>query len=301
MLPTLRQLQGLLAVADFGSFSRAAEKVGVTQPALSASIKELETILGAELVERGARGAVLTPAGVEVVNRARRILADAADLSEAASSAREPLGGSFRLGVIPTIAPFLLPRALPALRQRFTRLKLYLREDLTARLVEGLRDRALDAALIALPYEASGIETAVIAADEFLFISPRNHPLARQARLAPSDLTGEDLLLLEDGHCLRDHALAVCERRPASAGAAMGATSLHTLVQMVANGLGVSLLPRLAADGGVTRGADVEIRAFNEPVTGREIGVAWRQGSARAGEARLLAEAIAAGAGLAPA
>lgn len=297
MLPTLRQLQGLIAVADFGSFSRAAEKVGVTQPALSASIKELEGVLGAELVERGARGAVLTPAGVEVVNRARRILADAADLADAASSAREPLGGSFRLGVIPTIAPFLLPSALPALRRRFAKLKLYLREDLTVRLVEGLRDRALDAALIALPYEASGIETAVIASDEFLFVGPRNHPLAGRASLAPGDLASEDMLLLEDGHCLREHALSVCGQR-ASADAAMGATSLHTLVQMVANGLGVSLLPRLAADAGVARGADVEIRSFAEPIMGREIGVAWRQGSARAGEARMLAEAIAQAAGL---
>ena len=296
-LPTLRQLRFLAALAEHGSFSRAAEGCFVTQPTLSAGIKELEGVLGAQLVERGARGAMLTPAGEAAVTRARTILTEAEDLVHAARAAGEPLAGPFRLGVIPTIAPFLLPKVLPALRKRFPDLELFLREDLTQRLAEGLKERRLDAALIALPYDAPGIETRVIAEDEFLFAAHPDHPLATVNRLEPGMLSDEPLLLLEDGHCLRDHALSVCA---AGAGGAhegearsdFAATSLHTLVQMVKSGLGATLLPRLALDAGLADRLDLAVRPFDPPVAGREIGVAWRKGSARADEAVKLAEAV---------
>ena len=296
-LPTLRQLRFLAALAEHGSFSRAAEACFVTQPTLSAGIKELEGVLGAQLVERGARGAVLTPAGEAAVTRARTILTETEDLVHAARAAGEPLSGPFRLGVIPTIAPFLLPKVLPALRQRYPDLELFLREDLTQRLAEGLKERRLDAALIALPYDAPGIETRVIAEDEFLFAAHRDHPLATVNRLEPAMLADEPLLLLEDGHCLRDHALSVCAA--GSGGAHEGearsdfaATSLHTLVQMVKSGLGATLLPRLALDAGLADRLDLAVRPFDPPVAGREIGVAWRKGSARADEAVKLADAV---------
>ncbi|WP_273144478.1 hydrogen peroxide-inducible genes activator [Oceanicaulis alexandrii] len=294
-LPTLRQLTFLSALAEHGSFSRAAEAAHVTQPTLSAGIKELETILGATLVERGARGAVLTPAGEAAVVRARIVLTEAEDLVHVARAAGEPLSGPFRLGVIPTIAPFLLPKVLPSLRTHYPKLELFLREDLTHRLVDALKDRRLDAALIALPYDAPGIETTGVLEDEFLFAATPDHPLAQRDTLSPDMLADEQLLLLEDGHCLRDHALAVCSAsRPDTndARSDFAATSLHTLVQMVKSGLGATLLPKLAIDAGLADRLDLAIRPFDPPVAGREIGVAWRKGSAREHEARMLADAV---------
>ena len=294
-LPTLRQLTFLLALAEHGSFSRAAEAAHVTQPTLSAGIKELETILGATLVERGARGAALTPAGEAAVARARIVLTEAEDLVHVARAAGEPLSGPFRLGVIPTIVPFLLPKALPSLREHYPKLELFLREDLTHRLVEALKDRRLDAALIALPYDAPGIETTGLLEDEFLFAATPDHRLAKVDKLNPAMLADEPLLLLEDGHCLRDHALAVCSASKPDTNDArsdFAATSLHTLVQMVKSGLGATLLPKLAIDAGLADRLDLAIRPFDPPVAGREIGVAWRKGSAREHEARMLADAV---------
>ncbi|MCP2679437.1 hydrogen peroxide-inducible genes activator [Maricaulaceae bacterium NA33B04] len=295
LLPTLRQLKFLVAIADHGTFSKAADAAFVTQPTLSAGIKELEGILGATLVERGARGATLTPAGEAAVSRARIILTETEDLVHAAKAAGEPLAGTFRLGVIPTIAPFLLPKVLPAIREAYPQLELFLREDLTHRLVEALKDRRLDAALIALPYEASIIETAPLISDEFLFASAPDHPLAKVEKLTPESLRDEPLLLLEDGHCLRDHAISVCGAGPAEAESArsdFAATSLHTLVQMVKSGLGATLLPKLAIDAGLADQLDLAIRPFDPPVAGREIGIAWRKGSARAEEVRALGNAV---------
>ncbi|MCW5725503.1 MAG: hydrogen peroxide-inducible genes activator [Maricaulaceae bacterium] len=290
-LPTLRQLQFFIAVADEGGFSRAAEVCFVTQPTLSAGIRALEEALGAQLLERSARGAALTPAGEAALPRARRTLAEAEDLVQAARAAGEPLSGPFRLGVIPTIAPFLLPRALPALRTAFPKLKLYLREDLTGRLYEALRERRLDAALVALPYDAAGVEAESVGTDEFFLCAAPDHWLAARGR-APSaaDLSGEKLLLLEDGHCLREHALSACSAD--SARGDFAATSLHTLVQMVNSGLGPTLLPRLAVEAGLTDGLDLHVSRFDPPVHGREIGVAWRKGGSREGEARLLADTL---------
>ncbi|WP_026353803.1 hydrogen peroxide-inducible genes activator [Woodsholea maritima] len=290
-LPTLRQLQFLLALAEHGSFSRAAEVACVTQPTLSAGIKELEAILGAVLVERGARGATLTPAGEAAVERARTVLTEAEDLVHAARAAGEPLSGAFRLGVIPTIAPFLLPQVLPALRRLYPSLELFLREDLTGRLAEALKERRLDAALIALPYDMPSLEVFPIAEDEFLFAAAPDHPLIKAKKLETQKVAQEPLLLLEDGHCLRDHALSVCGTGDHSRGD-FAATSLHTLVQMVKSGLGATLLPRLAIDAGLVEHMELAVRPFDPPVMGREIGMVWRKGSARAEEAKSLAEAV---------
>jgi LysR family transcriptional regulator, hydrogen peroxide-inducible genes activator len=290
-MPTLRQLQFLIALRAQGSFVGAAEAVGVTQPTLSAGIKDLETALGAVLVERGRTGAVLTPAGEEAAERATRAVGEVEDMVRTVQTAGEPFSGVFRLGAIPTIAPFLLPRALPLLKKKFPKLRLQMREDLTSRLVDALRTRTMDAALIALPYEAHGVATAAIAEDEFYLLCPDTHPLAKRNDLSPEHLKNEDVLLLEDGHCLRDHALSACKLTPRRS-SEMGATSLHTLVQMVAGGMGVTLLPKIAAEGGAVAGAHVAIRPFETPIAGRSIGVAWREGGQREAEARMLGEVL---------
>lgn len=285
--PTLRQLSFLLAIARHGSFIGAAEQCLVTQPSLSAAIKELEATLGARLVERGRNGATLTPAGEIAVSHARAILLGVDELSEAVKGASEPLTGQLRLGVIPTIAPFMLPDILPKTKAAFPKLKLYLREDLTARLMEGLRNYTLDVALVALPFEAQGIDNLVLFEEEFLYVGPTDHPLSIKPDLSTSDLIGEVVLLLEDGHCLRDHAIGVCGLvRPGQE--EVRATSLFTLVQMAAGGLGVSLLPQMAADAGLA-GDGLIVRRFSPAVIGRQIGLAWRRGSGRVSEVKALA------------
>jgi LysR family hydrogen peroxide-inducible transcriptional activator len=293
MLPTLRQLQYLKLLADHGSFSRAAEAAHVTQPTLSAGIHELERTLGAPVVDRARSGVILTAMGEEAVARAADILARAEDLVETARSAGQPLSGRFRLGVIPTIAPFLLPRALPLLRERFPKLGLFLREDLTQRLVATLKAGQLDAALIALPYDLTGLQSARVSDDELLAVLPANHPLTARERIAPESLEGDDLILLEDGHCLREHALAACSLEPRLGDRGFAATSLHTLVQMVGSGLGVSLAPAMAVDAGLMHGAPVSVRHLTAAVPSREIAVVWRAGSSRATEARMLAGVFA--------
>jgi LysR family hydrogen peroxide-inducible transcriptional activator len=293
MLPTLRQLQYLKLLAEHGSFSRAADAAHVTQPTLSAGVQELEKILGAPVVDRGRSGVILTPVGEEAVRRARDILARAEDLVQSAKSAGQPLSGRFRLGVIPTVAPFLLPRALPILRTRFPGLRLFLREDLTGKLVASLKAGALDAALIALPYDIAGLETAHVADDAFLAAAPPNHPLCANDAIDPKALEKETLILLEDGHCLREHALAACDLSlPRGEEGGFAATSLHTLVQMIGSGLGVSLIPAMAVEAGLTDNTPVSVRPLAAGAPAREIVVAWRAGSSRETEARLLADTL---------
>ena len=204
-----------------------------------------------------------------------------------------PRGDRNRSGVIPTVAPFVLPAALPILRTRFPKLRLFLREDLTSKLATGLKSGALDAALIALPHDIAGLETATVGMDELMAATPENHPISRGATVNPDDLQGEDVILLEDGHCLREHALSACRvegGRIADNGFA--ATSLHTLVQMVGSGLGVTLLPAMAVQAGLAAQAAVTVRPFRAEAPTREIVVAWRSGSSREAEARLLAETL---------
>jgi len=293
MLPTLRQLQYLRLLAEHGSFSRAAEAAHVTQPTLSAGIQELERALDAPLVDRARSGVILTAVGEETVRRGSDILTRAEDLVQAARAAGQPLTGRFRLGVIPTIAPFLLPRALPLLRERFPKLKLFLREDLTHRLIEGLKAGSLDAALIALPYDTTGLETAAVSEDELLAMAPANHPMTASDKVSARDLQDNGLILLEDGHCLRDQALSVCGlHAPRGEDGGFAATSLHTLVQMVGSGLGCSLLPAMAVRAGLAEDAPVAIRHIDQASPSRRIVVAWRAGSSRGVEGRLLAETL---------
>lgn len=288
-LPSTRQLRYLVALADQLHFGKAADACFVTQSTLSASIKDLETLLGATLVERTRRTVMLTPLGDEVVGRARAILRDVDDLVDVASAAGEPLSGRLRLGVIPTIGPYLLPRVLPALRDAHPALRLYLREDQTAGLLERLGGGELDVLLLAFPYATGKLATHLFAADPFWLAFPRGHAFREFDSIERAGLAGETLLLLEDGHCLRDHALSLCASAAAERPDAFQATSLATLVQMVDNGLGVTLLPKMAIDAGVTRGTRVSVRPIAAPAEGREIGLAWRASSSRGDEFRVLA------------
>ncbi|MBU1325685.1 MAG: hydrogen peroxide-inducible genes activator [Alphaproteobacteria bacterium] len=295
MLPTLRQLQYLKLLAEHGSFSRAAEAAHVSQPALSSGVQELERILGAPVVER-TRGAItLTAVGAEAVRRAEDVLARTEDLVEAAKNAGKPLSGRFRLGVIPTIAPFLLPARLPGLKTAHPQLKLFIREDLTPRLVGELKAGRLDAAVIALPYAAAGLDHARIGDDAILAVAPAGHRLAGEGPVRSGALKSDDLILLEDGHCLRDQALAALSLDAPRGEDVFAATSLHTLVQMISSGLGVSFLPEMAIRAGLADTPGVVVRSLAGGPGGgpsREIVVAWRKGSSRAAEARLLAEEL---------
>jgi LysR family hydrogen peroxide-inducible transcriptional activator len=301
-LPSPQQLRYLLALADHGHFGRAATACAVTQSTLSAGIIALERQLDAALLERGAaKRPVFTPLGLEVVERARAALAALEAVAETAAAARDPLSGPLRLGVIPTIGPFLLPRLMPALREAFPRLRLWLREDQTERLVAHLESGRLDLLLLALPCACEGAETLAVAADPFLAALPAGHRLAARDRVPVGALAAERLLLLEDGHCLREQALDACglPRGTLPGEEGFAATSLHTLVQMVASGLGVTLVPRLAVAGGVLAGTAVEVRPLEaedgaEAPPGRSLALAWRARSPRAAEFRGLAPAIAA-------
>jgi LysR family hydrogen peroxide-inducible transcriptional activator len=295
-LPSPQQLRYLVALADLGHFGRAATACAVTQSTLSAGIIALERQLDAAILERGpAKRPVFTPLGLELVGRARAALSALSAVAETASAARDPLTGPLRLGIIPTIGPFLLPRLMPALRRAFPRLRLWLREDLTDRLAEDLQGGRLDLLLLALPAALPDVETLRIAEDPFLAALPQEHRLLEQPQVSMPALGGERLLLLEDGHCLRDQALSACALPGAGADNTFAATSLHTLVQMVAGGLGVTLLPRLAVAGGVLAGTSVVLRPIESPsgqVTGRTLGLAWRARSPRAAEFRSLAPVI---------
>ncbi len=296
-LPSPQQLRYLTALADHGHFGRAAEACAVTQSTLSAGLIALERSLDSAILERGTptKRPIFTPLGLELVARARAALAALEAVAETAAAARDPLAGPLRLGVIPTIGPFLLPRLMPVLRQAFPRLRLWLREDMTERLVAGLEAGRLDLLLLALP--ASGnMDTLPLAEDPFEVAVPRGHHLAAKDRVPVGALAGERMLLMEDGHCLRAHAEAACglPRGMAPGGEeSFAATSLHTLVQMVAGGLGVTLLPRLAVKSGVLAGAPVEVRPLEGAATpGRMLALAWRPKSARAAEFRGLAPAV---------
>ncbi|MEO8557721.1 MAG: hydrogen peroxide-inducible genes activator [Rhodospirillales bacterium] len=290
-LPSLRQLRYLVALAESRHFGRAATACNVSQSTLSAGIQELEQRLGGALVERSKRNVRLTALGEQAAERARSLLAEAKGLVALGQAAAEPLSGPLRLGVIPTISPYLLPRLLPALRRKHAKLRLYLTEDLTGRIVERLDQGNLDLLLLALPYDLPGLETMTLFDDPFLFAARRDHPLAQGGPLPPAKLDHEPLLLLEDGHCLRDQALSACklgERRRQP----FAATSLPTLIQMVDNGIGSTLLPRMAVAGGALKGSDIVTRKL-EGQPARGIGLAWRRADPRRGEFRLLGKEIA--------
>jgi len=289
-MPTIRQLQFLLALSRRESFSKAADDCLVSQSTLSAAIKELETVLDCQIVDRSGRSFQLTRLGAEIVGKARDIVAATEDLVQHASC-RDILSGAFQLGVIPTIAPFVIPNAAKALRQEYPALELHLREDLTDPLMERLSSGSLDAVLIAFPYHAEGIEHEYVGSDAFVFAAAPDHPLMRKSTIESDDLQGQRLLLLEDGHCLRGHAIDACGLKD-NASDRLGATSLLTLSEMAAAGLGVTLLPELAVQSGLASAAGLEIRPFSPPSPSREIGLAWRKGSPRQEDAKALAAVI---------
>ncbi len=291
-LPTFRQLTYLRALSEHRHFGRAAEACLATQSTLSAGLRELETLLGVTLVERDRRGVSLTPVGEDILARARRILAEAEDLVEAAAASGRPLTGLLRLGAIPTIGPYLLPGVLTELREAFPELKLYLREDQTARLLNQLRGGTLDAAIVALPYDTEGLETANLCEETVCVACPADHPLAAGGKVGEAQLLGETLLMLEDGHCLRDHALAACRLQTPNRDENLQATSVGTLMQMVAGGLGITLIPEMAVAYETDRVPGLVVRPLAERRIAREVALCWRKGAARTPDYLLLAATI---------
>jgi len=277
----LRDLQYLVALAETRHFGRAAERCHVSQPTLSAQLRKLEEFLGVTLIERRPRRVGLTPAGEAVVERARRMLRDADDIRALARASQDPLGGQLKLGLIPTLGPYLLPRVAPRITKALPGLQLMLYEFQTAPLIDRVVQGELDVAILALPADTRGLVTRSLFAEAFLVAMPEHHRLTARKRLKIGDLSGEKLLLLEEGHCLRDQALEVCER--AGTGEQdFRATSLETLRQMVAAGLGITLLPRLAAEGPFASARGLVVRPFSPPAPSRVIGAAWRRSTSRA-------------------
>ncbi|MGH8251887.1 MAG: LysR substrate-binding domain-containing protein [Steroidobacteraceae bacterium] len=277
----LRDLQYLVALAETRHFGRAAERCHVSQPTLSAQLKKLEEFLGVALIERRPRRVALTRAGEAVVERARRMLRDAEDIRALARASQDPLAGQLRLGLIPTLGPYLLPRVAPRISRALPKLSLILHEYQTAPLVDRVVQGELDLAILALPADTKGLVTRSLFAEAFLVATPEHHRLAGGKRVKQSELAGEKLLLLEEGHCLRDQALEVCERAGTEE-QDFRATSLETLRQMVAAGLGITLLPRLAAEGPFASARGLVVRPFAPPAPSRVIGAAWRRSTSRA-------------------
>jgi LysR family hydrogen peroxide-inducible transcriptional activator len=277
---TLRQLRYLGALAEHRHFGRAAEACAVTQPALSMQIRELEDQLGVELVERRPSEVALTDIGVEVVRRAEAVLTATRDLTDFARLRGKLLTGRLQFGVIPSLAPYVLPKILPALQQRYPELRVELRETQTRPLMDELARGKLDVVMLALPVEGNDIETARLFDDPFLLAVPASDPRSERARVKADDIEQERLILLEEGHCLRDQALAFCANARRDAAIGLGATSLATVMQMVANGYGVTLVPKVALDVEV-RDERVKLLRFVAPAPGRTIGLAWRRTSPR--------------------
>lgn len=287
--PTVRQLRYFVALCDHGHFGRAADACFVSQSAFSTAIQDLETLLGAQLVDRTNRQVTITDVGAQVAEQARLCLRDIELLTEIAGNRREPLAGDLRLGVIPTIAPFLLPRVLPQLRRDYPELKLYLTEDKTQRIHEKLLGGELDLLLLALPYDLRSTETLPLFRDRFFLACRAGTGRVDPTRYRFSSLDTESILLLEDGHCLRDHALAACRIRGTEKISRFAATSLLTLVEMIDADLGITYLPEMAEGSALLRNTRVKLHPIGDR-SYRTVGLAWRKGSARAEEFRLLGE-----------
>ena len=289
-LPTLKQLQYLVALQEHGHFGRAAEACFVTQSTLSAGIKELETLLDIVLVERTRRVVRFTELGNAIVEKAHRILRETEELSEMARSAGKPLAGDIRMGVIPTIAPFLLPHLLPKLRQDRPELKLYLKEETSQAACDSLHHGQVDCVLLAQPFPCGDVESATLFSDEIFIAFPKDDPRDPPKIVDPAIIDDSRLLVLEDGHCLKDHALAACNRPELRASTRMMGTSLHTLVQMVDNGLGLTMLPKMAIESGILDRTEIVTRPLKSDRAFRQISLIWRKNSPRREEFRLLAE-----------
>lgn len=288
----MRQLQYLVALADHRHFGHAAEAAGVTQSTLSVGIRELEALLGVRLAERTKRTVFITRAGVLIAERARQLLQDAESLVEMGAKAGRPLTGQLALGVLPTIGPFLLPKVLSAISERFPDLRLLLREEKTDALLDRLTAGRLDLVLMAFPYDVSGFDTMPLFKDSYWLACNPQHPLADFECLSEEHLHGESLLLLERDICLHSHALPLLEAAPRRAQTTFSATSLHTLVAMVAEGMGATLLPEIALSAGILKGTGVITRPLTNRANAREIGLCWRKQSTRSHEFRTLGELI---------
>jgi LysR family hydrogen peroxide-inducible transcriptional activator len=291
---TLTELRYAVALADRRHFGKAAEACFVTQPTLSAQIAKLERTLGVRLFERSSKKVETTPEGEEIVREARSVLAAAERIVEVARSRTEPMTGTWRLGVIPTLAPYLLPWLVPTLRKSFPKLHLVLREMKTADVLAEIQARRIDSGLLALPVDAPGLSTEVLFEEPFLLLAPREHPLAAKTRVGESDLEGERVLLLEEGHCLRDQALSICARagaRDAGLDGDFRATSIETLRHMVAGGMGITLLPALAAEKGPKVDAAATV-PFTEPAPSRAVALVYRATHPRARDYVNIAELV---------
>ena len=291
---TLQELRYLVALADKGHFVRAADACHVGQPTLSTQLKKLEDYLGVTLFERNKHQLRPTPIGEQIIERARRALDVIEEIRDLAKRDHDPMNGPLRLGVIPTLGPYLIPHLLPAIRASLPQLHLFLREDLTVNLLERLRQGGLDALLLALPVRGEDVDAMELFNEPFVVALPRDHRLAGRRHLSEADLAGENVLLLEEGHCMREQALAICSAVSSDQREELKATSIETLRQMVAAGVGCTLLPQLAAAPGVGSIANhmVEIRPFAAPVPTRTIGLVWRHRYPREATVRVLGELI---------
>jgi LysR family hydrogen peroxide-inducible transcriptional activator len=278
----LKDLRYLVAVADARHFGRAAAKCFVSQPTLSAQLRKLEEYLGVQLIERRPRRVTLTEAGEEIAQRARSMLESGDAIVATALTRRDPLAGQLRLALLPTIGPYLLPQVALKIRKALPRLELMLYEYQTEPMLERLRQGDIEVGILALPVHGDGLVTRELYREPFVAAFPAGHPLASRSRVRAEDLQGETVLLLEDGHCLREQALAVCSRSGMHEKQDFRATSLETLRQMVATGAGVTLLPELASVGSYSHTKGLVVRPFANPVPTRTIGAVWRKSTARA-------------------
>lgn len=290
-LPTTKQLRYFVALEQYEHFGKAAESCFVSQPAFSVAIKELENMLNIQLVDRTNKNVTVTSLGRDVARQARVVLRELEDLVEMAKGNQLPLTGPLKLGVIPTIAPFLLPRLLPALRAEFPDLRLYLKEDLTERIYERLMDGELDLILIALPYELRNTTDMVLFEDRFFLAHQQNSALIRPGDYDLNELPSDSILLLEDGHCLRDHALSACNIKNVDKVSNITATSLLTLVQMVDADLGITYLPEMAVNSSLLKNTRIKTTPM-EPGSSRQIGLVWRKASTRQDEFTMLGNFI---------
>jgi LysR family hydrogen peroxide-inducible transcriptional activator len=290
-LPTVKQLQYLVALRQSEHFSKAAEACFVTQSTLSASLRELENLLGVTLVERTRRVVRFTALGERIADKAIKVLRETEELAELARAEGQPLHGEMRMGVIPTIAPFLLPAMLPRLRSEWPKLKLFLREETSQAACEALHRGQLDCVLLALPYACGEVDCAPLF-DDRLFVAFPCGEAPHGSSIDVGAIDEDRMLLLEDGHCLKDHALSACNRPELRARAAMMGTSLHTLVQMVDNGLGLTFIPAMAIEAGILDGTHVEARPLRSDNGFRRVALIWRRSSPRESEFQLLASTL---------
>ena len=290
-LPTVKQLRYLVALEKHLHFGHAAESCFVTQSAFSVAIKDLETLLNVPLVDRTNRSVVFTSAGKQVAQQARLAIFDIEGIIDIAKTVQEPLSGILKMGVIPTIAPFLLPKIIPKIRKKFPKLELYLKEEQTKKIHQLLLDGELDILLLALPFDLKNTESTSLFNDQFKLAFKKGTTLINPEKFSPNKLNQESILMLEDGHCLRDHALSACSINRKDKLSKFSASGLYSLIQMVDSDLGITFIPQMAIDSGLLKNTKVQTKELKDK-SYREIGLAWRKSSVRKQEFKLLADVI---------